>query len=289
MYFHLGPLGDLRALPPIESDATVDASAAGPFAEHVSLYGSRTIDRLGPRRRTWALQWSYLVATEIDELGALAGGLLGGPLWVVDPSRPNLLPTQVATAGTERRSADGWTVVNGSRTWVRLTARPPGVQSIGAIAWSRATITDVLSVGRTTVRQRVPLRAGDTTVSVAASLARVSSVAVAVAIGIDAWDADGDLTTSFATPVTVGSNWSVLTHSWTVPAGTVSFAPVWSIAAGQPTSTVLVAGVRAGYGATPPAASSGGGVARVYVPGDGFTETEVSEGDWNAAMKLVET
>lgn len=288
MYFHLGALGDLRELPPIERDQTVDATAAATIGEHVSLTGARIIDRLGPHRRVWELTWVYLTRDQVDEIDSLRRGLLGWPLWLVDPQRPNLAPPQVATAGTERRSTAGWTSQAGARRWVQLPTVPNAtVRSVGAIEWERATIADVLSVGRSTTTQRTPLLPGSGPVSVSAYLRRTSAAAAQVQVGIDFWLADGNRSTSLATATTPGQNvWIDLGHSATPPAGAVAFSPVWTVAAGQPSSIFQISGVRVGYGATPPAPSTGGGTALVYPRT--LPETYPSQDEISCGLTLVE-
>lgn len=287
MYFHLGPLGDLRELPPIERDQNVDAAADAPAVEHVSLTGARIVDRLGPHRRVWDLSWVYLAPDEVDVIDSLRRGLLGSPLWLIDPQRPNLAAPQVATAGTERRSTDGWTSSAGARRWKRLEALPPGVRAVGAIEWERATVADVLSTGRSTAAQRIPLLPYGGPVSVSSYLRRTSVVSTQVAIGIDWFTATGTRTTSLAPVVAPPQNtWVDVGHTATPPAGAVSFAPVWSVAAGQPASKFDVTGVRAGHGPTVPSPSVGGGAAQVYPRA--MPENYPSQDETSCSLTLVE-
>lgn len=288
MYFHLGPLGDLRELPPIERDQTPGATAEAPVSEHVSLTGSRVLDRLGPHRRVWELSWVLLGPDEVDEIDALRRGTLGWPLWLIDPQRPNLAPAQVATAGAERRSTAGWTSQAGARRWKQLSARPdPSVRSVGAIEWERATIADTLSVGRSTSSQRVPLLPYGGPVSVAAWVQRTSPLAAQVQVGIDWWYSDGSRASTFATATAPGLNtWVDLSYTATPPATAVAFSPVWSVAAGQPASIFQIAGVRCGHGATPPDPSSGGGSAQVYPRN--LPESYVGQELTNCGLTLVE-
>lgn len=287
MYFYLGPLGDLRELPPIERTETVSADADAPISEHVSLSGARVLDRMGPHRRTWDLSWMYLAPDEVDEIDSLRRGLLGAPLWLVDPQRPNLAAPQVATAGTERRSTDGWTSQAGARRWKLLDTRPPGVRSVGAIEWERATIADILSVGRSTPTQRTPLLPGGGPVSVSGYLRRTSATATQVQVGIDFWLADGNRSTTLAAVTTPALNvWTDLGYSATPPAGAVAFSPVWSVAAGQPASIMQITGVRTGHHATAPAPSVGGGAALVYPRK--LPETYPSQDEISCGLTLVE-
>jgi len=289
VYFSLGALGDLRELPPIERDQVVQGTAEAPTSEHVSLTGARILDRLGPHRRTWELSWVLLTPDEADEIDSLRRGLLGWPLWLIDPQRPNLLAPQVATAGSERRSTDGWTSQAGARRWKQLDTRPdPSVQAVGAIEWERATIADVLSVGRSTPAQRVPLLPNGAAVSVASWLRRTSPLSAQVQLGIDWWAVDGSRTTTFASAVSPATQnaWLDLSYSGVPPAGSVAFSPVWSVAAGQPASIFQVAGVRAGHGPVPPAPSVGGGSALVYPRA--LSETYPSQDEISCGLTLVE-
>lgn len=287
MQFYLGPLGDLRALPVIERDQKVDAPAAATIGEHTSLTGARTVDRMGPHRRTWQLSWVYLSPDEVDDIDSIRRGLLGSPLWLVDPQRPNLAAPQVATAGTERRTVDGWTSTAGARRWKRLEARPAGVRAVGAIEWERATIADTLSVGRTLTALRTPLLRDGLPVSVAARIRRTSTVATQVRAGIDLFHADGSRTTVLAAAVTPAQNeWIDLPLSTTPPSTAVAFAPCWSVEAGQPASVFQIAAVRCGYGSTPPAPSTGGGAALVYPRA--MPETYRWQDQSDAGLTLVE-
>lgn len=293
MIFYLGPLGDLRALPPIESDQTVDATADAPVGEHRSLSGSRTQDRLGPHRRVWQLNWVYLEVDDTDLIDALRRGHLGSPLWLLDPQRPNLAPAQIASAGSERGSADGWETQTGTPRWkpalLDPATRPDGVRPVGVIEWTRATAADDLSVGRAHPAQRAPTPPGGAPVAASSWARVVSDTAVELAVGIETWDQDGTAIPQFVLdPVTLtpGDPWVELPVT-TEPTGpAASFAPYWSIAAAQPTCTVQVCGIRYGHGSTPPAPSSGGGSAQVFVRE--MPETYPGQDEISSSLTLVE-
>ncbi len=290
MYFYLGPLGGLRELPPIERDQQVAADADAPLAEHVSLTGARIVDRMGPHRRVWDLSWVYLTPDEVDEIDSLRRGLLGTPLWLIDPQRPNLATPQVATAGTERRSTDGWRSQAGARRWVRLpaAARPTAVRAVGAIEWERATVADFLDVGFTTPANRTPVAPGGGPVSVAGYLRRTTASAVQVQIGVEQFDAAGNyLRLTQGPPITLTQNtWVDMSYTHTPAADVASFAPYWFINAGQPASIHQVTGVRCGYGTQPPAPSVGGGAAQVYPRA--MPENYPSLGEIDTGITLVE-
>ena len=289
MQFYLGPLGDLRALPVIERDQTVEAAAGAVLAEHESLSGSRTVQRMGPHRRTWDLSWVYLTLDEADEIDALRRGLLGSPLWLVDPNRPNLLPPQIATAGCERRSTAGWTSSSGLRSWRRVTDLPARVRPRmnGVIEWERTSTTvGALSVGRNTRAQQTPALPHGGMVVVAGWVRRTSATPSAVRFGLDVWNAAGARSTYLGSSVTPGG-WVDLTYTMMLPPGSAAFSPVWLVDAGQPAATLQVTAPRAGYGAIAPDPSSGGGAAVVYVRN--MPETYPSLGEVSTGLTLVES
>lgn len=269
MWFRLGPVGDLRSIPPVERDQSVDVDSDAPVAEHVTLTGARSQDRMGVVRSTWVLPWPYLTPAEVREVDAMRRGLLGGPLWLIDPLEPNVAPAAVATVGTERKGGDGWTAESGSRGWARATVPPPaGVDNVGVMQWSRSTIADTLSTGRSTVEQRVPLLPEGGPVSAASMVRLTTGSPIQVRFGIDLWDAADTRTTSLAPVVTLPAGQTTyveLAHTVTPPSTAVTWAPVWTVAAGQPASTVQVRAVSMGYGSTPPPYSLGGGAARVFI------------------------
>lgn len=268
MWFHLGPAGDMRGLPPVESrDQSVDVDTNAPVAEHQSLSGARTQDRMGVHRSVWQLPWPYLTVAEVADLERMRRGLLGGSLWLIDPLEPNLAPAAVATCGTEGKSPTGWASESGSRTWLRVGLdRAPDTDNVGVIVWSRSTIADTLSIGRETPDQRVPLLGDGGQVVAAARLRRTSDDPVALAPVLDFFDLDGARTTLTGPTVTLtGTGWVQVVLVAAPPAGAVTVDPAWSIAAGEPASTVQINAVALGYGTTPPPYSPGGGAARVFI------------------------
>ena len=150
MLFYLGVAGDLRELPIIETTQQVVATRTQPGGQHTSVDGTVTKHVLGRRRGSWALSWVRLTADQFALLSALQGGLLGLPLRLIDPERPNLAHPRLATGGTEEGSTDGWLASAGALTWLPITDPPAGVLAKGAIAWQRTTTgAGDLAPGRT--------------------------------------------------------------------------------------------------------------------------------------------
>lgn len=114
--FLLGPLGALRALPSPHRGNPPEATATRIGAVHRSLSGRPTIDRLATRR-TWTLVWPFLDPDTYAYLDALHQGMVTGPLWLIEPSRPNRFAPAIASTGSTDRSPAGFTAVSGAVTW----------------------------------------------------------------------------------------------------------------------------------------------------------------------------
>lgn len=286
MYFYLGPPGRMFALPVIERDGEVPAGRTAPVGTFTSLKGAKSQDRLGPYRGAWELPYVYLGRAEYDLLDALRRGHLGGPLRLIDPQFPNLLPAQIATGGTDESSALGWSTIAGSRRFVRPQSIPLDLLAIGAIEWTKAAAQDELATGRDVSTYRMPTPPNGGPVTVAARMLRADVPAeLAILPGIDSWNAAGARTTTLAAARTVAGSWGDVVSTVTPPAGAVEWSPMWRAPAG--TAAVLdVAGVRAGHGTTAPGPDRGGGSAEVLIVD--LPLTYPSQDEFSFVLKLEE-
>jgi hypothetical protein len=150
--FWLGPLGALRALPSPPLGDGPEATSTRFGVVHRSLTGRPTVDRLGVRR-TWTLTWPYLDPDTHAYLDTLHLGLIGAPLWLLDPQRTNQLPVHVASTGAASRSTEGFTATSGTLAWT-VTALA-GAPVAGGLAWNVPAES-----GRLDTTGRVPLIEG---------------------------------------------------------------------------------------------------------------------------------
>lgn len=103
--FYVGPLGDLIALP--DATRTVDTVLQIIGGNHTSLTGTVTRDVFGLKR---SLSWAFpgLLAPQQQWIEALNRALVRGPLYLIDPRRPNRLPEQTASGGSVFRTPDAF-------------------------------------------------------------------------------------------------------------------------------------------------------------------------------------
>jgi hypothetical protein len=285
--FHLGPDGDLRALPIIERTEQVDATRAETAGISRSLTGQVTKDVLGRARGRWELRWMYLTGEQTALLSALRAGRLGRTLRLLDPDRPNLMHVRLATGGSEERSTDGWYTSAGTLTWQQVTGLPADLLTDGAISWERTTTAEsVLAPGRLGPAYRAPVLDGQ---AVRFSLwLRATSGTPSASIGVDHYDTAGTrVTETAAAAITVPTTWTEWSYTWTPGAGRVSAAPLLHIAAAQAASTVQVTGAQAVYGTAAQPWREGGGAPLVVV--ENLAEIRPSLAEHNVMMALLET
>jgi hypothetical protein len=103
--FYVGPLGGMLTLPGTESGVDTPLTVIG--GTHTSLTGAFTRDRFG-YKRAWT--WTYPVLTQRQArlVEALQRNLVPGPLYLIDPRRPNRLPEQIASGGSLLRTPKGF-------------------------------------------------------------------------------------------------------------------------------------------------------------------------------------
>lgn len=103
--FYVGPLGGMLPLPGVESGVDTPLTVIG--GTHTSLTGSITRDRFG-YKRAWVWTYPMLTERQARHIEALQRNLVPGPLFLIDPRRPNRLPEQIASGGSLMRTPTGF-------------------------------------------------------------------------------------------------------------------------------------------------------------------------------------
>lgn len=103
--FYVGPLGNLQELPGVASQIDTPLSVIG--GTHTSLSGAFTRDRFG-YKRSWTWTYPLLTDRQAQLVEALHRNLIPGPLYLLDPRRPNRLPEQIASGGSLLRTPTGF-------------------------------------------------------------------------------------------------------------------------------------------------------------------------------------
>lgn len=253
--FWLGPLGALRALPSPSLGGAPEMVPVRTGGLHRSITGRPTLDRLGIRR-TWVLTWPYLDEDTHRWLSLLYAGLLGGPVWLLDPTAGNRLPVQVATAGSVEHGPEGFATA-GTLTWQATPVTPPdhpAPAGSGALTWTTADTGGGLLL----TRSAVPVLPGEP-VTFAASAASTVPVTL-TAFVLNA--ADVVITTVSTAPATPSSGGARM--RLTVPAtdGAASVRP--GLVLGQ-AGTVTTSAWSLTSGPEPVEWSAGGGAAMVLI------------------------
>lgn len=167
--FYLGPAGDLRPLPSPDNGVERPVSRFG--GTHEALSGARTMDTTG-HRATYTLD----IPAVTPELGAFLDGLyygtVAGPLYLLDPLSPNLLPRMQAQLAPFQA---GLVVTSGGLARVDETA--PARVPVAALEWSAYTPPATLRFA-----WRPVLPGEDITVSVLARAVTSGTVATVLTI-----------------------------------------------------------------------------------------------------------
>jgi hypothetical protein len=103
--FYVGPLGNLMPLPGTEDKVDTPLTVVG--GTHMSLTGAFTRDRFG-YKRSWTWNYPLLTARQAQFVEALQRNMVPGPLFLLDPRRPNRLPEQIASGGSLLRTPSGF-------------------------------------------------------------------------------------------------------------------------------------------------------------------------------------
>lgn len=148
--FYVGPLGGLRALPSTAAKVETPLSLIG--GTHTSLTGAYTRDVFG-YKRSWSFDFPGLTRTEAVYVEALQRNLVPGPLYLIDPRRPNRLPEQIASGGSLLRTPDGFIGSNTTiTTWSPMTATATTITSLPAAPLLRGTLAwQLLAPGAATL------------------------------------------------------------------------------------------------------------------------------------------
>jgi len=117
--FYVGPLGAMLTLPGVESGVDTPLAVIG--GTHTSLTGAFTRDRFG-YKRSWTWTYPALTQSQARLVEALQRNLVPGPLYLIDPRRPNRLPEQIASGGSLLRTPTGFIPSNTTNClWRPLT------------------------------------------------------------------------------------------------------------------------------------------------------------------------
>lgn len=158
--YYLGPLGLLQPLPGHPMGGEVSAPSRFSAAEHVSLSGRTTQDRLGRVRRAWSLSWAWLDEDQELYIQAAARMQHTDQLRLMDPRKRNLAPEDISVGGSATKSVKAFTETGtGAIAWGSggVPVELLGVTG-GRVVWTGAANTSVL----TGVTEKTPMIAGST-------------------------------------------------------------------------------------------------------------------------------
>jgi hypothetical protein len=142
--FYVGPLGGMLTLPGVES--SVDTPLAVIGGTHTSLTGAFTRDRFG-YKRSWTWPYPLLTDRQAQLVEAFQRNLVPGPLYLIDPRRPNRLPEQIASGGSLLRTPTGFIPSNNAAFLWRPLTYPPATSATlpaspilrGCLEWQHLT------------------------------------------------------------------------------------------------------------------------------------------------------
>ena len=282
--FSFGPLGAMRALPSPALGSGPQATSVRVGATHRALNGTPTIDLTG-RRRTWVLSWPYLDADTFAFLDAAHAGMMAeGPLYLLDPMRPNMLSERVAATGSARRSAAGFTPSDtGIVTYVAGNVPPgTGLPLGGGLQWVPAA-----AGGQLLTTDMFPL-----TAEIPFTMSAWCTGPTPVFLRCRYFNASGTLLMSARSPtVTPGAAWVQLTQTTALPTATApaGLCTVNLIAEATPAGTAPLTnttGWQAELGSTLSPFAPGGGAARVLV--ESLTTGYPLPGSYAVELTLLE-
>lgn len=234
------------------------------------------MDRLAVKRG-WSLSWPYLDPTTAAYLDALHLGMVPGPLWLLDPERPNRFHGRIAATGSVDRTTAGFAATSGALTW--STAVPPiGVPVAGGLDWA-ATATG----GNLYTADGIPVVPGEPVVF----SAFVASATVPVRLLIALYNAANTFVSSAeSAPAIPGSGGQRLTVSHT-PAAPSAIARGFLAASNSDAGgRISTAGWQLEPGTTPSDWSPGGGAAVVVL--DALSTAYPVPGSRAATLTLLE-
>jgi hypothetical protein len=139
--FYVGPLGALAALPRLLQSNSPELAQSIPAAEHRSLGGVGTVDRLGRTRRAWSLPYDMITEDQELVVQAVLRRSANATLRLYDPRKRNSLPEDVSTGGSTTRSVAAFTDI-GAATPVFLAADVPTAYVgllAGGVNWPSVT------------------------------------------------------------------------------------------------------------------------------------------------------
>lgn len=129
----LGPPGALQPLP--DPDPGVSASRSLTVATHEGVGGGAlTADVTLPGWRSWTYAYTALTVEEADMVERYRSGIYGpGPYALIDPTAPNRLQPNQASAGKMSGASDGFAVLSGDALAV---VRQAGVIGPSVLSWT---------------------------------------------------------------------------------------------------------------------------------------------------------
>jgi hypothetical protein len=288
MAVYLGPPGRMLTLPGALLGA--DASLVRAGSPRQLLGGGQAVDTVGTAKRRYSLQWRHLTDAVFAQVEALVAGVYGpGPYLLLDPSRTNLLPANVASPTSVRGDTYPWGTSTGALASV---STPTPLAGRRIISWTPGTAI----AGNATVYGyafglaqvfAVPVVTG-LTYSFAASL-RTTTGTATMAARIDSYSASGVLLSN-----TSGSTASIGTGAWTTlsvtgvtpNAAAVYVGPSVEVPAGTTTQVIVSDQWLMVLGSTLPSWTRGTGTPRVMV--DQLGDSYPQRGRHDATLTLVE-
>lgn len=260
----LGPPGDLRPLPPPDTEITNTVARFG--GVHTAITGGRTVDTLG-YRSNYEFSLSHIQPEEYFWLEALHTQTVPGPFKLIDPLRKNLLTRESGIAKPADASRKGLTPGGFSTLrWIRSTDSP--------VQWSqRVAVWSGLELGGAGSSLDLDART-----SVPVTIARPSTVSAYVrpseALSLRWVLTPSDATGSPQNPIQgqtealQAGEWTRISHTFTPETPAVSVFPSLEYVQGTAslaTTSVEVANPQLEYGQEATEPTLGGGSVTVAI------------------------
>jgi hypothetical protein len=243
--FYVGPLGGLLPLPGTESSVDTPLSVIG--GTHTSLTGAFTRDRFG-YKRSWT--WSYPLLTERQArlVEALQRNMVPGPLYLIDPRRPNRLPEQIASGGSLMRTPTGFIPSNTTTALWRPLSYPAATASTlpaspilrGCLEWQILTPAQAfleLAGDASNGRHNVPVIPRET---LEVSVWATGAPAATLTGGILLFDSAGTQLSALGLPSVALSltTWRLTANAFVVPDGATHMRMYLSTSAATPAGSI---------------------------------------------------
>lgn len=254
--WYLGPLGNLRPLGCPELDVEMNQVRYGGI--HQGLTGSRTVDITGTRA-DYGFEFKNMEKDEWTWLEAMNTRLVPGPFYLLDPMKKNRLTVQACQLRhgvSDAESVSTW-LWNFQMTRDKPSAIDLPIQSLYLPAAGSAKPVRFQPVIPTPVLPQE---------TIVGSVYAKSSVSRSASLLFDYYGPDGTRLTSpsgFSQSVSIGTSWTRLTCSTTVPAAVAGVR--FALTTGAPTSNLTLAAPQLESGSTATSWEMGGGGSRVIM------------------------